>query len=183
MLAASVELHGTNLSGEVADVDHAGFCIQGKPNGLVVIGCNHDHVAARFAHRWYRSLVQGVSSRRITAVSPVHRAGVKVEFEIDGFGKPGPEDFDATFTDGCVQRRAEDPAVIAVRRALLRLVQQPPLFVDRDADALVAQYPAVGFGGRDYDLIAQVGAVEPHAAHGSALPVRPIQSSGRPGPR
>jgi hypothetical protein len=183
VIATSVKPDGANLSGEVADVCHAGLCIDGKANGLVIVACDQGHVAAGFARRRYRSLVKGVSPGRIAAVCPVHRVGVQVKFQIDGFGKLRPEDLDRTFTDGCVERCAEDPTVVAVCRTLLSPVQQPLLFVDGDADALVAHYSAVGFGGRNHDFVAQVSAIEPHALHRGALPVRPIQSPARPRPR
>src|SRR6516225_6891876 len=77
-LATSVQPHGTDLSGQVADVCDARWCIDGKTNGLVIVGVDHTHVAAGLAHRWYRGLIQGVPPWRVAAVRPIHRVVVRV---------------------------------------------------------------------------------------------------------
>src|SRR6202044_1933210 len=96
MLATSVEPHGTNLSGQVADVCETCLRINRKANGLVVVSRNHGHVTASLAHCGYRGLVQGVAARRIAAVGPINRVGLRIEFQIDGFGKLRPEDLNFT---------------------------------------------------------------------------------------
>src|SRR6185312_4652092 len=107
---------------------------------------------------------------------------VALDFEIDRLGQAVPQHLDVGAVGGRLsgrdlQARAEDPALPAVRRALLRPVQVAAGGVDHDADALLQ--PAVVAGV--YHQVGQAGPVDADPAHPAALPVAPVQRPGTVG--
>src|SRR6185295_2575353 len=165
---------------EVPDVRHAGVGVHGQADGFVKPVGEDLRRATGGAPSGDRRAVERVAGRRVAPVGPVQP--VALDFEIDRLGQAVPQHLDVGAVGGRLsgrdlQARAEDPALPAVGRALLRPVQVAAGGVDHDADALLQ--PAVVAGV--YHQVGQAGPVDADPADPAALPVAPVQRPGTVG--
>src|ERR1700758_4079014 len=129
-----------DLPGQVGDVRDTGLAVHGQADVFVESSGKDLRRLTGGPHCGERRAVQRVAGRRVAAVGPVEP--LALDFQIDRLGQAIPQHLDVGAVGGRLPGRnlqagAEDPALPAVRRTLLRPVKVAAGGVDGDADALL----------------------------------------------
>src|SRR5215469_13963628 len=175
-LVLAVEIGGIDRTGQIRHEHPVAGNVEGDADSLHQVR-DQDLRRRSFVDR---RAIDGVAARRIAAVGPIEHAIRQIELEIDGLRQVIEEHLDVgalrrTLALRDVDVSAEQTALAALVRPLLRPVDFPELRIDGDSDAPAGLIVTVLVAAARLDQRLDVRAVEIAAHDPHPFAVAPIE--------